>query len=70
MRLVRLEISRVVGVHGSEVGEGQEQPGNVVLGTIVNEVEVLRVDRHALQDGSHSTNDNESNFVAGEGQSA
>jgi len=39
----------VIGVHGSELGEGQEQPGNVVLGAIVNEVEVLRVDGHPLQ---------------------
>lgn len=59
-------MSGVVGVHGSELGEGQEQPGNVVLGAIVNEVEVLRVDGHALQDGRHSADNDESNVVAGE----
>src|SRR6187402_346034 len=59
-------MSGVVGVLGSELGEGQEQPSNVVLGAIVNEVEVLRVDGYALQDGRHSADDDESNLVAGE----
>jgi len=56
----------VVRVRGSELGESQEQPGNVVLCAIVNEVEVLRVDGHALQDGRHPADDDESNVVAGE----
>ena len=59
-------MSGVVGVHGSELGEGQEQPGNVVLCAIVNEVEVLRVNGHALHDCRHSADDDESNVVAGE----
>jgi hypothetical protein len=32
----------------------------------VNQVEILRVDGHALQDGRHSANDDESNVMAGE----
>src|SRR6187402_3820059 len=59
-------MSGVVGVLGSELGEGQEQPSNVVLGAIVNEVEVLRVDGYALQDGRHSADDDESNVMAGQ----
>jgi hypothetical protein len=37
VRLIRLEISGVVGVRGSQLGEGREQPDNIVLGAIVND---------------------------------
>jgi hypothetical protein len=48
----------------SELRKRQQESLHVVLGTIVDEIEILGVHRYALQNGSYASHDNEANFVS------
>ena len=45
VRFVRPKVSRIVAIRSAQLGQGQKQPGDIVRSAIVNEVEILRVDR-------------------------
>lgn len=54
----------IIPVHRPEFGKRQEQARDVIRGTVVNDIEILRVHGYALQDGRNASHDDEANSVS------
>ncbi len=57
---------RVAPVPGVELGESRQQPVDVLIGPPVDDVDVERDERDALENGGDSPDDDEIDTVAGE----